>query len=233
MSVLGALNTFQEELHLDKVKRIGLMGGTFDPIHQGHLVTAEAVRSRFNLEKVVFVPSGKPPHKADKMITSKAKRYLMTELATVTNPYFDVSRVEINRPGVSYAIDTVLYFRQRLPEDSILYFITGADAIMEIVTWKDVDLLFEHCIFIAATRPGFDLDKMRNQLRQQLEPRQLERIIPIQVPAMAISSTDIRDRVRQDRTIKYLLPESVENYIYKNDLYQSAESESGRMEESV
>jgi nicotinate-nucleotide adenylyltransferase len=209
-----------EELHLGKVQRMGLMGGTFDPIHQGHLVTAEAARSRFQLDKVVFVPSGQPPHKSGKTITSKEKRYLMTELATVTNPYFEVSRVEINRPGASFAIDTVLYFRELLAPGSEIYFITGADAIMEIVTWKDVNLLFENCIFIAATRPGFNLTRMRQRLEKQLLPSQLERIIPIEVPAMAISSTDIRHRVAERRTIKYLLPESAENYIYKNDLYK-------------
>mgnify|MGYP000946546579 CR=1 FL=1 len=210
-----------EALHLSKVHRMGLMGGTFDPIHQGHLVTAEAARSQFKLDKVIFVPSGQPPHKADQLITPKEKRYLMTELATVTNPYFDVSRVEVNRPGDSYAIDTVLYFREMLPEDGEIFFITGADAIMEIVTWKDVDLLFENCSFIAATRPGFNLTKMRQRLQKDLKKEYLSKIIPIEVPAMAISSTDIRKRVAEGRTIKYLLPESAENYIYKNDLYKN------------
>ncbi len=208
-----------EELHLSKAKRIGLMGGTFDPIHQGHLVTAEAVRSRFDLDKVVFVPSGQPPHKAGQIITGKEKRFLMTELATVTNPYFEVSRVEMDRPGASYAIDTVLYFRRLLEPGSEIYFITGADAILEIITWKDVDRLFENCTFIAATRPGYDLSAMERIVRQQLKPGYLQKIIPIEVTAMAISSTDIRRRVAEGRTIKYLLPEPVEYYINKNDLY--------------
>jgi len=210
-----------EELHLSKVRRMGLMGGTFDPIHQGHLVTAEAVRSRFQLDKVVFVPSGQPPHKEGKTITPKEKRYLMTELATVTNPYFEVSRVELSRPGASYAIDTVLYFRELLSADSEIYFITGADAIMEIISWKDVDRLFANCTFIAATRPGFNLSEMHRTMEKQLKPEHLQKIIPIEVPAMAISSTDIRRRVSEGRTIKYLLPEAAENYIYKNDLYQA------------
>lgn len=209
-----------EELHLSNVKRMGLMGGTFDPIHQGHLVTAEAVRSCFELDKVVFVPSGQPPHKAGQPITSKEKRYLMTELATVTNPYFEVSRVEISRPGASYAIDTVMYFRKLLPEDSEIYFITGADAILEIITWKDVDRLFENCTFIAATRPGYNLSEMERNVKKHLKPEYLNKIIPIEVTAMAISSTDIRRRVAEGRTIKYLLPESAEVYIYKNDLYK-------------
>jgi len=209
-----------EALHLSRVKRVGLMGGTFDPIHQGHLVTAEAARHRFQLDKVIFVPSGQPPHKAGKKITPKEQRYLMTELATVTNPYFEVSRVEILRPGDSFAIDTVLYFKELLPKDSEIFFITGADAIMEIVTWKDVDLLFQNCTFIAATRPGFNLTRMRRRLERDLKPEYLNKIIPIEVPAMAISSTDIRRRVAEGRPIKYLLPESTENYIYKNDLYK-------------
>lgn len=210
-----------ELLHLQNSKKVGIMGGTFDPIHQGHLVTAEAARSRFNMDKVVFVPSGQPPHKKGLRITNKEHRYLMTVLATSTNPYFEVSRAEIDRPGESFAIDTVRYIRSRMEPDSELFFITGADAIFEIVTWKDMEELFANCVFIAATRPGFNLMEMNKQLRKKLAPENMAKIIPLEVPAMAISSTDIRNRVQKARTIKYLLPESVENFIQKNDLYQS------------
>jgi len=211
---------FHEVLHLQKVSRVGLMGGTFDPIHQGHLVTAEAARSEFKLDKVVFVPSGKPPHKKGQDISEKEYRYLMTVLATSANPYFEVSRTEINRQGESYAIDTVEYFKGKMMAGSELYFITGADAILEIVTWKNIYELLDNCTFIAATRPGFNLSELRTHLAKKLPQKYLERIIPLAVPAMAISSTNIRSRVRNKSTIKYLLPEAVENFIYKNDLYQ-------------
>lgn len=211
---------FQEVLHLQKTHRVGIMGGTFDPIHLGHLVTAEAARSEFNMNKVVFVPSGQPPHKKGLEISNKEHRYIMTVLATSANPYFEVSRTEIDRPGESYAIDTVRYIRSKQQPDSELYFITGADAIMEIVTWKEVEELFEKCTFIAATRPGFNLSEMKSKLLKKLTHNHLAKIIPLEVPAMAISSTDIRERVKDKRTIKYLLPESVENFIQKNDLYQ-------------
>ncbi|HHZ16518.1 MAG TPA: nicotinate-nucleotide adenylyltransferase [Peptococcaceae bacterium] len=211
---------YHDLFDLKKNKRIGIMGGTFDPIHYGHLVTAETARSEFALEKVIFVPSGNPPHKSEAMVTRKEQRYLMTVLATAANPYFEVSRVEIERPGQSYAIDTVREFKSKMDEDSELYFITGADAIFEIVTWKDVDGLFDRCTFIAATRPGFNLDALREKLLKRLPIEYLKKIIPLEVPAMAISSTDIRQRIRNNRTVKYLLPEEVENFIYKNKLYR-------------
>ncbi len=211
----------EEDIDISHIKRLGLMGGTFDPIHQGHLVTAEAVRTSFNLDKVIFVPSGQPPHKVEKKVTAKERRFLMTELATVTNPYFEVSRVEINRQGYSYSADTVSYFRQLMDPDGELFFITGADAILEILTWKGIDKLFAECTFIAATRPGFQPQAMAERLGAQLKPEYLKKIITIEVPAMAISSTDIRSRVDRGRSIKYLLPEPVEQYIYKQGLYKA------------
>lgn len=210
----------KETLHLQKASRVGIMGGTFDPIHQGHLVTAEAARSKFKLDKVVFVPSGRPPHKRGQTIVGGESRYLMTVIATSTNPYFEVSRTEIDRQGESYAIDTVRYFKSIMNYDSELFFITGADAILEIVTWKDVEELLESCKFIAATRPGFDLNKLRERLSSKLSEVHLRKIVDINVPAMAISSTDIRARVKKGYPIKYLLPEAVENFIEKNELYQ-------------
>ncbi len=211
---------FSEDLHLQKVKSAGIMGGTFDPIHQGHLVTAEAARSIFKMDKVVFVPSGRPPHKRGLNITNKEHRYLMTVLATAANPYFEVSRTELDRPGESYAVDTVRYFKKIMIPDSKLYFITGADAIMEILTWKNVEELLEQCTFVAATRPGFNLESLQEKLVKKLEEKYLDKIIPLEVPAMAISSTNIRKRVKIGRTIKYLVPEAVENFIQKNNLYQ-------------
>ncbi|MDR1192682.1 MAG: nicotinate-nucleotide adenylyltransferase [Peptococcaceae bacterium] len=220
MSEIPFLFQADEDVDLTGVNRLGLMGGTFDPIHQGHLVTAEAARSGFNLDRVIFVPSGQPPHKSGQQITPKEKRYLMTELATVTNPFFDVSRVEVSKDGYSYSADTVRYFRRSLAAGSEIYFITGADAIMEIISWKNIDELFANCTFIAATRPGVQYRAMLEKLERQLKPAYRDKVIAIEVPAMAISSTDIRRRVAEGRTIKYLLPETVEHYIAKQGLYR-------------
>ena len=200
------------------MKRLGIMGGTFDPIHYGHLVTAEEARGRFELDKVVFVPSGKPPHKKGYTVTEARHRYLMTILAVATNPYFEVSRLEIERKGYSYTIDTVSHFYETSPKDCEIFFITGADAILEILTWKNVEELLGKTKFIVATRPGIDL-KHLDAVVTQLPAHGSNAIFPLEVPAMAISSTDIRRRVKEDRSIKYLLPEAAEQYIYKNGLY--------------
>lgn len=194
------------------------MGGTFDPIHYGHLVTAEAARSRFDLDAVVFVPSGRPPHKKDYPVTASEHRYLMTVVAVVTNQYFDVSRMEIDREGYSYTVDTIREFRRLFP-DTELYFITGADAVLEILTWKNMREILDDCHLIAATRPGYELDNLRNHLKHGVGEN-INKIHAIEVPALAISSTAIRKRVAQGQPIKYLLPEAVEQYILKNKLYR-------------
>jgi nicotinate-nucleotide adenylyltransferase len=201
-------------------KAIGIMGGTFDPIHFGHLVTAEVVRSEFNLEKVYFVPSGNPPHKDPVKVTDSQHRYLMTFLSVTTNKFFEASPVELDRRGKSYAYDTVKIFKNKFPEHDI-YFITGADAIKEILNWYRVEELLDLCYFVAATRPGYDLEDLKKEELKVLPEAYLERIMIIEVPAMAISSTGIRGRVREGKPIKYLLPEAVEQYIYKNGLYVS------------
>lgn len=203
----------------EKVHRYGIMGGTFDPIHYGHLVAAEAARKRFDLEKVIFVPSGRPPHKKEKKISDTVHRYLMTVLATITNPYFEVSRIEVEREGYSYAIDTVSEFHKIYGKEADIFFITGGDAILEILTWKKVEELLRNCNFIAATRPGFNLEGLKDKLAEELPAFLCEKIVPFQVPALAISSTDIRRRIENNEPIKYLLPEAVENYILKHRIY--------------
>jgi len=201
----------------EKKIRIGLMGGTFDPIHYGHLVTAEAAREKFALDEVIFVPSGNPPHKKEIPISAAEHRLMMVIMATISNPYFHISRLELERPGFSYTFDTVNDFLRQYNNNCEIYFITGADAILEITTWKDVDALMENCYFIAATRPGFNLDEL-----YKLPANFLSKISFMQVPALAISSTDIRRRVASGESIKYLLPEAAESYIYKQKLYCSA-----------
>lgn len=197
---------------------IGLMGGTFDPIHHGHLVTAEEARCQFGMEKVVFIPAGIPPHKVRRDISPSQHRYEMTKLAVATNPYFTVSDLEINREGASYTIDTVLAMKEKYQEQE-LFFITGADAVLEILTWRNVVGLLEMCTFLAATRPGFKLESLGSKLAH-LSREHLTKIKTLEVPALAISSTEIRRRVQQGRPIKYQLPEAVESYIYQNALYQ-------------
>lgn len=201
-------------------RRIGLMGGTFDPIHVGHLVTAEEVRGQFDLDRVVFIPSGQPPHKPPDQVTGAEHRYLMTVLATMGNPHFHVSRLDIDRPGPSYTVDTVAAARQLFGSDVELFFITGADALLEILTWKSPERLLSMCRFVAATRPGYPVERMELQAGE-LFRRFQSRVQVVAVPAMAISSSDIRERVRSGRSIRYLVPEAVAQYIYKYGLYRS------------
>ncbi|MBQ3287634.1 MAG: nicotinate-nucleotide adenylyltransferase [Firmicutes bacterium] len=196
------------------VKRLGIMGGTFDPIHYGHLVTAEAARTRFRLDQVVFVPSGRPPHKTGGT-TDASDRLVMTQMAIVTNPGFSLSDIEAKRDGYSYSIDTVREFFDIYGPELELFFITGADAILGIPTWKDAADLLNMCTFIAASRPGFDLAELN-----KLPLAWLERIRLFEIPALAISSTDIRRRVKNGDSIKYLLPEPVEHYILRYGLYR-------------
>jgi nicotinate-nucleotide adenylyltransferase len=202
------------------VTRLGIMGGTFDPIHHGHLVTAEEARVQFSLDQVLFVPNRHPPHKDPADVTEPEHRYLMTFLATVSNPYFSVSRMEIDRRGASYTIETIRELSSGY-RDAVLYYITGADAILQILRgeWEQSAELLRLCEFIAATRPGFALDL--ETLRQtNATGRPLENVHVMTIPAMAISSTDIRARVRSGRPIKYLVPEAVESYIEKHGLYR-------------
>ncbi len=196
---------------------IGLMGGTFDPIHIGHLVSAEEARQQFNLDYVIFVPVGLPPHKDITDITSPEHRYLMTTLAVMSNPFFKVSRFEIDRQEPSYTLDTVLHFSGGAGSNNI-FFITGADAILEISTWKDYRQLLDQCVFIAVSRPGYSLSRLRETLGADC-PKSIQKIHLLEIPALAISSTFIRERVALGKTIKYLTPEPVEQYIAKHQLY--------------
>jgi nicotinate-nucleotide adenylyltransferase len=189
------------------------MGGTFDPIHYGHLVTAEEALVQFNLDRVLFMPTGLPVRKIHREVTSGEHRYLMTVIATASNPDFEVSRLEVDRPGPTYTVDTMLELRDMHGPQAELFFITGADAVWEILTWKDSGRLSDVCTFIAATRPGYDLSKFAEEDAGRL------RIEFMEVPALAISSTDIRARMSRRRPVRYLLPEAVASYIEKNHLY--------------
>lgn len=191
--------------------RIGIIGGTFNPIHYGHLFAAEEVYHRFGLGRVIFVPSYQPPHKACQVAPAR-DRFLMTELAISSNPHFKISDIEIDRAGKSYTIDTVKSFKETYGRKAQIYFITGADAILDIGTWKDFRQLLKLCQFVALTRPGYNLEKLEKSL--------LGEIILVELPALAISGTDIRRRLKEGKPIKYLVPECVEDYIYKHGLYR-------------
>jgi nicotinate-nucleotide adenylyltransferase len=202
------------------VSRIGIMGGTFDPVHYGHLVTAGEALWQFGLSLVIFVPNRHPPHKEPAEVSDPEHRYLMMFLATVSNPHFTVSRVEIDRTGPSYTIDTIRELRRSRPEEELFY-ITGADALEQILRgeWRETDQLLDLCQFIGASRPGYHLDPLQWSSASNRLGAHLRNVHTMEIPAMAISSTDIRARVRDGRPITYLVPEAVEQYIMRHKLY--------------
>lgn len=194
--------------------RLGIMGGTFDPIHHGHLVTASEVAGRFELDEVVFVPTGQPWQKTDRQVSSREDRYLMTVIATASNPRFTVSRVDIDRPGLTYTADTLRDLRVERG-DVDMYFITGADALAQILTWRELDSIFDLAHFVGCTRPGVEFDSpVIAQLPQ-------EKVTLLEVPALAISSSDCRLRAQQHEPIWYLVPDGIVQYIAKRGLYQN------------
>lgn len=198
---------------------IGLIGGTFDPIHIGHLVSAEEARQQFDLAEVIFIPAGYPPHKERQKITPPEHRYLMASLAVISNPHFSVSRVEIDREQPSYTIDTLQYFKESAGQAANLFLITGADAILDILAWKSYDRLLDLCTMIAVSRPGYSFEKLRETVGSQF-PSFNSKVRLLEMPGLAISSSLIRERVAGGRTIKYLTPEPVEQYIGKHGLYR-------------
>ncbi|MDQ1687451.1 MAG: nicotinate-nucleotide adenylyltransferase [Frankiaceae bacterium] len=193
--------------------RLGVMGGTFDPVHHGHLVAASEVADRFGLDEVVFVPTGAPWQKAEREVSSAEDRYLMTVIATASNPRFSVSRIEVDRPGPTYTVETLKELRERRPEVTELLFITGADALGAILGWHGSEELFELAHFVGVTRPGHEL----------VDPGlPTGKVSLIEVPAMAISSTDCRARVAAGKPLWYLVPDGVVQYIAKRGLYGAA-----------
>ncbi|MFC7729442.1 nicotinate-nucleotide adenylyltransferase [Actinomadura keratinilytica] len=191
-------------------RRLGIMGGTFDPIHHGHLVAASEVAHVFSLDEVVFVPTGRSAHKEGRLITPAEDRYLMAVIATASNPRFSVSRIDIDRPGPTYTVDTLRDMRRLHGPDTELFFITGADALSKMLTWHNAEELFELAHFIGCTRPGHKL----------ADPGLPDgRVSLMEVPALAISSTECRDRVRAGEPIWYLVPDGIVQYINKRALY--------------
>jgi nicotinate-nucleotide adenylyltransferase len=195
---------------MEPARRIGIMGGTFDPVHHGHLVAASEVAGRFGLDEVVFVPTGQPWQKTHGKVSPAEDRYLMTVIATASNPRFTTSRVDIDREGPTYTIDTLRDLRKQYGSTAELYFITGADALAKILSWKDVEEMFELAHFVGVTRPGFELSD--EHLPEDV-------VTLVTVPAMAISSTDCRARVAGGQPVWYLVPDGVVQYIAKRRLY--------------
>jgi len=198
--------------------RIGITGGTFDPIHYGHLIISEAVREEFKLDKVLFIPTGTPPHKTNKKVTEARHRYEITCRAISSNSRFEASSIEVERQGNTYTIDTLNRLKEVYGDLTEFFFIVGADTIMELTTWKEYVKVFKMCEFIAVERPGFKTTDYKNKI-EQLKATYDIVIHSINAPLIEISSTDIRERLKNGKSIKYLVPESVENYIYENGLY--------------
>ncbi|MDR3585484.1 MAG: nicotinate-nucleotide adenylyltransferase [Desulfosporosinus sp.] len=211
--------TNMKRVALHEKPRLGIMGGTFDPIHYGHLVAAEMARGEFDLSKVLFIPSGTPPHKIRRDVSAANLRYEMVELAIKDNPAFDLSPLEIERRGLSYTVETLRILRRTWPEYE-LYFITGTDALLEIFSWREAEEILTMIQFIGAARPGFDASDFLLKVQQE-HPETLGRIHYLEVPALAISSTDIRARVRNKQPIRYLLPEPVRLFLQQHGLYDA------------
>jgi nicotinate-nucleotide adenylyltransferase len=223
--------------------RLGVMGGTFNPVHYGHLAAADEVREAFVLDTVIFVPAAVPPHKDQGEIIDPRHRFMMTVLATVSHPHFIVSSVEIDRPGASYTVDTIAQLKRQYQESKTIYFIMGIDAFLEIASWRQPDVLLGSCHTIVTSRPGYDLHELAraplHQVAAMHPPLTFEPALgtappdssgfqvcdtPYQVylqeiSGLDISSTDIRQRVKTGRSIRYLLPDSVDAYIRKYQLY--------------
>jgi nicotinate-nucleotide adenylyltransferase len=192
--------------------RLGVMGGTFDPIHHGHLVAASEVQAWFDLDEVIFVPTGQPWQKSEREVSAAEDRYLMTVVATASNPRFSVSRADIERGGPTYTVDTLRDLARHYPKAD-LYFITGGDALAQILSWRNADELFELAHFVGCTRPGHQITELT------LEGLPRERVTIVEIPALAISSTECRNRVRAGEPVWYLVPDGVVQYIAKRSLY--------------
>ncbi len=190
--------------------KIGILGGTFNPIHNGHLIIAEQVRIRFGLSKVLFIPCNIPYHKKSIGLASAKHRLAMVKLAIKDNPYFEASDIEIKRGGLTYSIDTIRYLKNTYPANTQFYFIIGVDSLPELPLWREIKTLAKLCRFIAIDRPGFVRPKLKLSFR----------ISNLVYPLIDISSSKIRQEVKQKHSIKYLVPGSVQQYINKHKLYR-------------
>ncbi len=205
---------------LEKNNSIGIMGGTFDPVHYGHLFIAQTAMDRLDLDKILFVPTGRPPHKEEELITDADRRIDMLELAIKTNPGFDISTIEVARERTCYTIDTIKELQQCYTDEIKFYFIVGSDAFTDIESWKEYKKLLGLIEFIVMTRQ-ISKNRLLDDKIKLFTKKYSANIIKIEIPFLDISSTDIRQRIKKGMSIKYLLPESVEKYIYSNKLYKN------------
>ena len=205
------------------MEKIGLLGGSFNPVHPGHLLLAESARDQYGLDKVLFIPAGNNPFKEMDKEIDRRHRLKMVELATRSNPYFEVLSIEIDRPGMTYTVDTIEQIKQTYPE-SAFYFITGADIMFEITLWKGAPELLASVNFITTFRPGYSHNKLDARI-EELQEIYGARIYKLFTSEMDIASSDIRGRVKNGYSIKYLLPETVEQYIIENQLYLAKPSQ--------
>jgi nicotinate-nucleotide adenylyltransferase len=214
--------------------RIGLFGGTFDPIHWGHLRSAEEVREAFTLDRILFIPTARPPHKSGETKTAARDRLAMVRLAVASNPHFGVSTVEINRPGVSYSIDTLRYLAAHNRRNDVYHFILGLDAFLDIGSWKDFREVFPLCNFIVTSRPGSRKTNLMSGVSIAVQKlfcydpvsriyrhRSGTTLQFLQLTDFAVSASDIRERVRQGKSIRYLVPKTVRDYIARRELYRA------------
>lgn len=192
--------------------KIAIMGGTFNPIHYAHLVSAEQVRDGLGYDKILFVPAARPPHKVQPDIVSAEHRYQMVKLATADNPYFEVSRIELDRAGPSYTIQTIKTLRHLYGESTELAWIIGADSLIEYKIWRDFDEVLKQCTLIATTRPNYDLELVPSEIR--------DRVITYRITSFDMSATEIRNRIRKNTSVRYLVPEAVAAYIDQYQLYR-------------
>lgn len=204
-----------------KKGKTGIFGGTFNPIHNGHLIVAESVREQFGLDRVLFMPSGQPPHKRDSEVIDPEHRFEMVRLAVESNPFFEASRMEIDRSGFTYTVNTLQELRAQCGDETEFYFIIGADVVPELITWKDFRQVFSLCEFIAVLRPGFDREAFMGEIGR-ISADYGAVIHTVGARLVDISSTEIRGRRMAGESIKYLVPDGVMEYIYKEGLYTKA-----------
>jgi nicotinate-nucleotide adenylyltransferase len=204
------------------MRHIGLLGGTFDPIHYGHLVIAEEVRAVLQLDEIAFIPAGQPPHKPGRIITPAQHRVAMLELAIASNPYFAICLVDVERSGPSYTVDTLRQLREERGANTALYFVIGWDSLQELHTWYDpIGILEQLTYLVAVRRPGYVEEPGYKELLEKRLPGILQRLLVVPAPQLDISATDLRQRVAEGRPIKYQTPEAVERYIAEHDLYRA------------
>jgi nicotinate-nucleotide adenylyltransferase len=227
----GRVETLKYHRLSANMRRIGVFGGTFDPVHYGHLVVAEEVCATLQLTEMVFVPAGQPPHKTKEAITAVKHRLAMLELAIASNPHFTISRVDLDRPGPSYTVDTLRLLREQWGEDTAIYFVIGRDILEELLSWYDPAGVLEQLTYLVAVRrPGYNESETYYDWLEARMPGIKQRLLIVDAPQFEISATDLRKRVAEGRPIKYQTPDSVESYIIQCDLYRQKLDRSEREE---